>query len=51
MQFIVKALKDLASSTDSQVWAEGIHVEGVKYVTTKAEGRSIYARKVLLPLL
>lgn len=27
------------------LWAGGIHLGGVKYVTTKAEGRSLYGRK------
>jgi profilin len=42
MQIIIAGLK---GDTD-KLWADGTHIGGEKYVTTKAEERSIYARKV-----
>ena len=32
-----------------KLYAEGLHVAGERYVLTKAEDRSLYARKVGLP--
>lgn len=29
-----------------KIWGEGVHIIGEKYFVTKAEGRSIYGRKV-----
>lgn len=37
----------LGGSVD-KLYAEGLHVGGERYVLTKAEGRSVYARKVCL---
>lgn len=34
------------SGTVDKLYADGIHVGGERYVLTKAEGRSLYARKV-----
>jgi len=34
-----------------KLYAEGLHVGGERYVLTKAEDRSLYARKVDLPFL
>ena len=47
MQIIVAGLK---GDTD-KLWADGTHIAGEKYVTTKAEERSIYARKVCILFL
>lgn len=44
MKALVTALGG-GAATD-KIWAEGIHITGEKYVVTKAEDRSIYARKV-----
>jgi len=41
MQIIVAGLN---GNTD-KLWADGTHIAGEKYVTTKAEDRSIYGRK------
>lgn len=40
----------LSGSTDN-LYANGLHVAGQRYVLTKAEGRSLYARKVGLHFL
>jgi hypothetical protein len=29
-----------------KLWTDGLHIAGERYVVTKAEGRSIYGRKV-----
>jgi profilin len=47
MQILVAGLK---GDTD-KLWADGTHIAGEKYVTTKAEERSIYARKVCILFL
>lgn len=44
MKAIVAALAGGAAA--DKIWAEGVHITGEKYVVTKAEDRSIYARKV-----
>lgn len=44
MKTIVSALSGGAAK--DALWADGIHVAGQRYVVTKAEDRSIYARKV-----
>ena len=44
MKTIVAALGG-GAATD-KIWAEGVYIIGEKYVVTKAEDRSIYARKV-----
>ena len=38
----------LSGKTD-KLYAEGLHVGGERYVLTKAEDRSLYARKVRSP--
>ncbi|RDW77372.1 hypothetical protein BP6252_05425 [Coleophoma cylindrospora] len=41
-------MKEVVSALSGQVdklYAEGLHVAGERYVVTKAEGRSVYARK------
>jgi profilin len=47
MQDIVAGL----SGTVDKLYAEGLHVADERYVLTKAEGRSLYARKVRYPLV
>ena len=42
MQEIVSGLSGKAE----KLYAEGLHVAGERYVLTKAEERSLYARKV-----
>ena len=42
MQEIVSGLSGKAD----KLYAEGLHVAGERYVLTKAEDRSLYARKV-----
>jgi hypothetical protein len=37
------------SGKADKLYAEGLHVAGERYVLTKAEDRSLYARKVSLP--
>ena len=37
------------SGKADKLYAEGLHVAGERYVLTKAEDRSLYARKVGLP--
>jgi hypothetical protein len=49
MKFIVEAFNVIASGSETKIWAEGVHVCGEKYITTKAESRSIYARQVRIP--
>jgi hypothetical protein len=44
MKAIVAALGG-GAATD-KIWGEGVHITAEKYVVTKAEGRSIYGRKV-----
>ena len=36
------------SGKPDKLYAEGLHVAGERYVLTKAEDRSLYARKVSL---
>ena len=44
MQAIVAAYKDTADP--KKVWGTGIHIAGEKYVTLKADDRSLYGKKV-----
>lgn len=44
MQEIVTGLK----GSYDKLYAEGLHIAGEKFVLTKAEDRSLYARKVSL---
>ena len=44
MQEVVTGL----SGKPDKLYAEGLHVAGERYVLTKAEDRSLYARKVSL---
>jgi hypothetical protein len=46
MKAVVAALKGGAGA--DKIWGEGVHITGEKYVVTKAEDRSIYARKVCI---
>lgn len=43
---VKEILAGLGGSTDG-LYANGIHVAGERYVLTKAEDRSLYARKVI----
>lgn len=45
-----EVVSGLSGSTDN-LYANGLHVAGQRYVLTKAEGRSLYARKVRLYFL
>ncbi|TVY18798.1 Profilin [Lachnellula arida] len=47
MQEIVTGL----SGSYDKLYAEGLHIDGEKYVLTKAEDRSLYARKVCTTIL
>lgn len=44
---IKEVIAGLSGSVD-KLYAEGLHVAGERYVLTKAEDRSLYARKVRL---
>jgi len=44
MQEVVTGL----SGKPDKLYAEGLHIAGERYVLTKAEDRSLYARKVRL---
>jgi profilin len=44
MQAVVAAYKDTADP--KKVWATGLHIAGQKYVTLKADDRSLYGKKV-----
>jgi hypothetical protein len=44
MQAIVANYKDTADT--KKIFETGIHVAGDKYVTLKADGRSLYGKKV-----
>jgi profilin len=44
MQAVVAVYKDTADPKD--VWTTGLHIAGQKYVTLKAEDRSLYGKKV-----
>jgi len=43
MQAVVAAYKDTADP--KKVWATGLHIAGQKYVTLKADDRSLYGKK------
>ena len=47
MQEVVSGL----SGNVDKLYAEGLHVAGERYVLTKAEDRSLYARKVGILLI
>lgn len=44
LKVIVAALAGGAAV--DKLWTDGLHVAGDRFVVTKAEGRSIYGRKV-----
>jgi hypothetical protein len=44
MQAVVAAYKDTADP--KKVWGTGLHIAGHKYVTLKADDRSLYGKKV-----
>jgi hypothetical protein len=44
MQAVVAAYKDTADP--KKVWGTGLHIAGEKYVTLKADDRSLYGKKV-----
>jgi hypothetical protein len=44
MQAVVAAYKDTADP--KKVWGTGLHIAGQKYVTLKADDRSLYGKKV-----
>ena len=44
MQAVVAAYKDTADPKN--VWGTGLHIAGEKYVTLKADDRSLYGKKV-----
>lgn len=46
MKTLVAALAGGAAA--DALWTDGIHIAGERFVVTKAEGRSIYGRKVRL---
>lgn len=48
-QISPEEMKEVVSALSGQVdklYAEGLHVASERYVVTKAEGRSVYGRKV-----
>jgi Profilin len=44
MQAVVAAYKDTADP--KKVWGTGLHIAGQKYITLKADDRSLYGKKV-----
>jgi hypothetical protein len=44
MQTVVAAYKDTANP--KKVWGTGLHIAGEKYITLKADERSLYGKKV-----
>ena len=44
MQAVVAAYKD--TTDPKKVWGTGLHIAGEKYVTLKADDRSLYGKKV-----
>jgi hypothetical protein len=44
MQAVVAAYKD--NTDPKKVWGTGLHIAGEKYITLKADDRSLYGKKV-----